>query len=79
MDETSIISCGILNIIVFNIRSSNSLNTVILDAIGNPSFLSLIGCHMLFNPKIAGERGVSAGTDYSLSTMSAVKFQEAGT
>ena len=46
-----------------------------LGSAGSPSFLSILGTHLLFNVKEAGERGIYPGTSHgSKSTMSDIAF-----
>lgn len=53
---------------------SNQILAVFLEALGNPSFLCILGSHMLFNLKDAGERGVNEGTSYRRSSISEIEF-----
>ena len=49
--------------------------STIFDIAGNTSFLSILGAHLLFNMKEAGERGLNQGTSCgSKSTMSNIDF-----
>lgn len=48
------------------------MNTII-DLLGNPTFLCILGSRMLFNLKEAGKLGVNEGTNYRES-ISAIDF-----
>ena len=45
---------------------SNGLLSALLDTLGSPAFLCILGSRMLFNLKEAGEKGSDGG--YSLKT-----------
>lgn len=71
--------CSILNIIEFEVNVTNFFVANILDSLGRPSVLCLLGSRMLFNLKDAGERGVNEGTNYKLGnteeeTVSSIRF-----
>ena len=46
----------------------------VLAALGNPSLLSILGSHMFFNMKEAGEHGVNQGTNWGSHTASSIYF-----
>ena len=48
----------------------------VLQQLGNPFYLSILGSRMLFNLKEAGEMGVNEGTNYRVPTMSNIEFEE---
>ncbi|KAL5524827.1 hypothetical protein ACEPAF_9973 [Sanghuangporus sanghuang] len=58
------IACSIFAIIEFRVVVSNDFAAAILTALGNSSFLTILGNRMLFNLKEAGERGQNEGTSY---------------
>ena len=47
---------------------------VVLEVIGNPASLSIIGAQLLFNMKEAGEKGLNAGTSCNSKTVSDIDF-----
>ncbi|KAH8109979.1 hypothetical protein DFH11DRAFT_1515033 [Phellopilus nigrolimitatus] len=53
---------------------SNVLLSYLLDALGNPSLLCVLGSHLLTNLKEAGERGANGGTSYRMKTTSSIEF-----
>ena len=48
----------------------------ILQEMGSPAFLCVLGSRLLFNIKEAAERGVNEGTSYKLKTLSNMDFAE---
>ena len=51
----------------------------ILDFVGNTAFFSILGAHLLFNMKEAGEKGLNQGTNCGTkSTVSNIDFAAAG-
>ena len=57
---------------------TNDILFVILEFIGNPALLSIVGAHILFNMKEAGENGLNQGTSCgSKSTASEIDFADA--
>ena len=55
----------------------NLVVSTIFDIAGNTSFLSILGAHLLFNMKEAGEKGLNQGTGCgSKSTVSSIGFAE---
>ena len=67
-----------LNIIEFKLTFSSVFAANVLDTLGNPALLSILGSRMLFNLKGAAELGVNEGTNVRVtsSTMSAMDFAE---
>ena len=63
-----------MNILQFKLQLSNVILANVLEALGNPSFLCVLGSRMLFNMKEAAEYGVNEGTNYMASTVSAIEF-----
>ncbi|KAL5480257.1 hypothetical protein ACEPAI_1527 [Sanghuangporus weigelae] len=74
------ISCSVINIITNRVIFSSPSLGAVLNSLGNPTFLSLLGSRMLFNLKEAGERGQNEGTSYTISsrTISAIDFVDPG-
>ena len=61
--------------IVINLTSeSNALFANALGVLANSSLLSILGARLLFNMKEAGDRGVNAGTNCELKTLSNIDF-----
>ena len=54
----------------------NTLVSNILGIAGSPTFLSILGSHLLINLKEAGEMGFNGGTNYKLSRMGDIDFGE---
>ncbi|KAH8109702.1 hypothetical protein DFH11DRAFT_1547986 [Phellopilus nigrolimitatus] len=46
----------------------------LLNLLGNPSLLCVLGCHLLVHLKEAGKRGVNVGTSFRMKTMSNIEF-----
>ena len=58
-----------------NLIESNALFTYILNILGNPSLLSILGARLLLNMKEAGANGLNEGTSCgSKSTISDIDF-----
>lgn len=66
----SVLACSIFNVIQDRILAPNYYVVVLLQAIGNPSFLCVLGSRLLVNLREAGELGLNEGTNYRLSTRS---------
>ena len=64
----SVLVCSITEIIQF--RSTSALEANVLQAIGNPSFLCILGSRLLFNLKEAAELGLNKGTNFRVDTWS---------
>lgn len=66
-----------LQILADNLRSGLTLLDAIINTIGSPILLSILGAHLLFNMKEAGEKGLNEGTCCrSKSTVSGIVFAE---
>ncbi|KAL5524860.1 hypothetical protein ACEPAF_10006 [Sanghuangporus sanghuang] len=61
-----VIACCIFAILEFRLQFSNVFFAGILNALGNPAFLTILGSWMVFNLKEAGERGQNEGISYRL-------------
>ena len=69
-----------IEILSFKLEIPNLFLSGVLTALGNPSFLCILGSRMLFNLKEAGERGQNEGTSYNatLRIVSNMEFVQAG-
>ena len=80
MGYGSIISCCVLNILFFKVQidSWNDFSVAVLNDLGNPAFLRLLGGRMLFNLKRAGGQVVYGDDDkeetYTDQTLSDIQF-----
>ena len=67
---------------VFNIADyeiwTSLVPAIILEAIGSPTLLCILGSRMFFNLKEAAEHGVNVGTNWSSYSHSAIRFDEPG-
>ncbi|KAL5512042.1 hypothetical protein ACEPAH_5261 [Sanghuangporus vaninii] len=73
------IACNLLNVMEFKLRVSNGLLSALLDTLGSPAFLCILGSRMLFNLKEAAEKGVNGDTTLKTETrMSSVHFAQDG-
>ena len=65
------------NIINLNVLVENDFLGIIVQSIGDPSFLSVLGSHLLINLKEAGELGLKEGTNYKVNsrTVSDIDFE----
>lgn len=52
----------------FKLRVSNGLLSALLDTLGSPAFLCILGSRMLFNLKEAAEKGSNDGTTLKTTT-----------
>ncbi|KAH8112219.1 hypothetical protein DFH11DRAFT_1545911 [Phellopilus nigrolimitatus] len=52
----------------------NILLAELLNVLGSPSLLCVLGSHLLVHLKEAGERGANGGTSYRMRTMSNIEF-----
>ncbi|KAH8112188.1 hypothetical protein DFH11DRAFT_1512040 [Phellopilus nigrolimitatus] len=52
----------------------NVLLAYLLNTLGTPSLLCVLGSHLLVHLKEAGERGANGGTSYRMQTMSNIEF-----
>lgn len=74
--QFSLVSVSVLHILE-NVFKESALLSFILDCIGNPALLSLLGARLLFNMKEAGAKGLNQGTSCgSKSTVSEIDFME---
>lgn len=60
----------------FEIEVSNNFLSTLLQWLGSPSILCVLGSNMLFNLKEAGEQGLNQGTSYRVKSesVSAMEF-----
>lgn len=58
----------------YKLYVSNDFLAILLELLGSPSFLCILGSNMLFNLKEAGERGLNEGTSYRVKSVSAMEF-----
>ena len=66
-----VLVCATVNIIEFRVYDSASDSVVILlQSIGNTSFLCILGSRLLVNLKEAGELGLNEGTNYRPASQS---------
>ena len=61
-----------------NVKKSNIFAVSILEAVGNPAFLCVLGSRMLFNLIEAAEREQNEGTSYDASASSSRTLTEMG-
>ncbi|KAH8109383.1 hypothetical protein DFH11DRAFT_945974 [Phellopilus nigrolimitatus] len=57
-----VIFCTVVRIVADELIVPNLLLANLLDVVGSPSLLSVIGSHLLIHLKEAGERGVNGGS-----------------
>ena len=63
--------------VIADMVDTNSLLFGVLSIAGNPALLSILGSHLLFSMKEAGEKGLNQGTSCgSRSTVSDIDFAE---
>ncbi|KAL5512053.1 hypothetical protein ACEPAH_5272 [Sanghuangporus vaninii] len=73
------IACNLLNVMEFKLRVSNGLLSALLDTLGSPAFLCILGSRMLFNLKEAAEKVSDDGTTLKSETrMTSVLFVRDG-
>ena len=71
----SVILVSVFEIVGNFTDESNALFAYILNVLGNPALLSILGAHLLFNMKEAGAKGLNEGTSCgSKSTISDIDF-----
>ena len=75
-ESISILIGSLFNVIQTMIDDSGSIWVSLLGAIGDPSFLCILGSRLLVNLKEAGELGVNQGTSYRLSSCQTVSEME---
>lgn len=66
------ISCSVFNILDDKFAES-LLSANVLESLGNPTLLCILGSRMFFNLKEAAEHGVNVGTNWSSYSHSAVE------
>ena len=71
----SAIFCSIANLLNDNFGGSLFVG-FLLTEIGSPTILCIVGSHIFFNLKEAGEHGVNIGTNWSSHSYSTVQFDE---
>ena len=54
---------------------SSTIVVIVLQSLGNASFLCIIGSRLIFNLREAGELGVNEGTNYRVSSQSASEIE----
>ncbi|KAH8109848.1 hypothetical protein DFH11DRAFT_1861025 [Phellopilus nigrolimitatus] len=69
-----VIFCSVMEIMSNQLVITNVLLSYFLYILGSPSFLCVLGSHLLVHLKEAGERGVNGGTSYKLKTISSIGF-----
>lgn len=69
------ISCSILNILDDRLPLT-LIPDVVVQCLGSPTLLCILGSHMFFNLKEAAEHGVNIGTNWSSYSHSAIRFEE---
>ena len=57
-------------------RFTNPLAEALLQTLGSPTILCIIGSRMFFNLKEAAEHGINIGTNWSSYSHSAIRFDE---
>ena len=60
----SVLINSVIHIVIFTVNIENAFLLYLLAVIGNPSLLCILGSHLLFNLKEAGELGLNGGTNY---------------
>ncbi|KAH8109173.1 hypothetical protein DFH11DRAFT_1861690 [Phellopilus nigrolimitatus] len=69
-----VIFVSIMEIVSNQLYISNALLSDILNCVGSPSLMCVLGSHLLVHLKEAGERGANGGTSYRMRTMSNIEF-----
>ncbi|KAH8109219.1 hypothetical protein DFH11DRAFT_1548514 [Phellopilus nigrolimitatus] len=69
-----VIFCSVMRIMAIQFYIPNILLADFLTILGSPSFLCVLGSHLLVHLKEAGERGANGGTSYRMKTMSNIDF-----
>ena len=73
----SVILVSVFQIVInFTVGPDTQFLAVILNSLGNPALLSILGARLLFNMKEAGEHGVNEGTDWGSHTASSIHFED---
>lgn len=77
MRFSSLILVSVLQIMDTSLGEASTLLSAILNSVGSPAFLSILGARLLFNMREAGEKGLNEGTSCgSKSTVSGIDFAE---
>ncbi|KAH8109176.1 hypothetical protein DFH11DRAFT_1861694 [Phellopilus nigrolimitatus] len=69
-----VVFCSVLNIMANQLHIPNALLANLLDALGSPTLLCVLGSHLLVHLKEAGEREANGGTSFMMTTMSNIEF-----
>lgn len=69
------ISCALFNILN-DFLSLPSVPATVIDALGSPTLLCMLGSRMFFNLKEAAEHSVNLGTNWSSGSHSAIRFEK---
>ncbi|KAH8106551.1 hypothetical protein DFH11DRAFT_1549884 [Phellopilus nigrolimitatus] len=64
----------VMHIVSDQLSITNVLLAHLLNVLGSPSLLCVLGSHLLVHLKEAGERGANGGTSYRMKTMSGIEF-----
>ena len=74
-----VIFCSVCNLVA-NATTVTTQVLNVIDTIGNPALLCVLGNYLLINLKETAEKGLNMGTSYTLKekTLSAIDFQVAG-
>ena len=62
--KPSMISCATFNIVNDSLPSATLLAEAVMQTLGNPTLLSILGSRMFFNLKEAAEHGINTGTNW---------------
>lgn len=65
--------CCLFDVLMYK-AGDNFFLANILEALGDPTLLCVLGSRMLINLKEAGERGVNEGTSYKMTSVSGIEF-----
>ena len=68
--------CFICQATAYTVVEDSRFPACVLNTVGNPTLLCIVGGQLLINLKEAGERGAVGGTDFTLRTLSDVTFGE---
>ncbi|KAL5518327.1 hypothetical protein ACEPAH_9 [Sanghuangporus vaninii] len=69
-----VVACCVLNIPQFKINVTNNILAGILSTLGCPSLLCVVGSHMLFNLKEAGNRDLTESSTYSTESSGTIEY-----
>ncbi|KAH8112167.1 hypothetical protein DFH11DRAFT_1545872 [Phellopilus nigrolimitatus] len=69
-----VIFCSVMEIMAIQLIISSTVVADLLDVLGSPSLLCLLGSRLLVHLKEAGEMGANGGTSYRMNTMSNIEF-----